>query len=545
MGDWFEKITYGALVNRAATRYGDKEFMVCAGQRWSFRQVRAEIDRTARGLMALGIQPGDKVALWLVNRPEWVFLQFALAKIGAVLVPINTQFRTSDLDYVVRQSDTSTLITADRSGPVNYLTMVQELCPELATRPRQELSLAAFPALKRLVIVSPQQYPGTYSLQDMLAMGRQISDTALHQRECAVDPDDTATIMYTSGTTGFPKGVMHCHNIMRNIIDEASRLGIKQDDVIMMYLPLFHAFGIYEGPLMCFATGARMVLMATFDPGEILPLIEQEQCTVTHGFDSHFYDLMQHPDFDTCDTSSIRTGLLASGLYSSMPIARKAQEKFGRFVSGWGMTEVDAGAALGFPHDPPEVNACLSGYPLPGYEFKIIDPATGTQLPPNTPGEICCKTYMLMQGYYKKPEETAKTIDPDGWLHSGDMGFITEAGYLRFLGRYKEMLKVGGENMDPVELEGHLLKHPAVHQVKVVGVPDTRLNEVAAACVILNPGAQVSAEELMDFCKDIANFKRPRHVLFVKEYPMTASGKVQKFTLRQLVMQELQLSENN
>ena len=307
-------------------------------------------------------------------------------------------------------------------------------------------------------------------------MGQQISDTALHQRECAVDPDDTATIMYTSGTTGFPKGVMHCHNIMRNI-DEASRIGIKQDDVIMMYLPLFHAFGIYEGPLMCFATGARMVLTAKFDPGEILQLIEQEQCTVTHGFDSHFYDLMQHPDFDTCNTSSIRTGLLASGLYSSIPIARRAQEKFGRFVSGWGMTEVGAGAALGFPHDSPEVNACLSATLCPVMNSKLLIRQLGTA-PPNTPGEICCKTYMLMQGYYKKPEETAKTIDQDGWLHSGDMGLITEAGYLRFMGRYKEMLKVGGENMDPVELEGHLLKHPAVNQVKVVGVPDTRLNEV-------------------------------------------------------------------
>ena len=544
MGAWCEKITYGELVNRAAAKYGDKEYMVFAGQRWSFRQVQAAIDRTARGLMALGVQPGAKVSLWLGNRPEWVFIQFALAKIGAVLVPINTQFRTADLDYVVRQSDTTTLIAADRSGPVNYIAMMQELCPELTTAPRDNLLPAVFPALQRVVLLSDQPYPGTYHWQEVLALADQVSAAELHQREHAVAPDDTATIMYTSGTTGFPKGVMHCHNIIRNVMDEASRLGIKPNDVIMMYLPLFHAFGIYEGPLMCFATGARMVLTSTFDPGEVLQLIEQEKCTLTHGFDTHFHDLMQHPDFDTRDTSSIRTGLFASGLDSSIPIARKAQEKFGRFVSGWGMTEVGVGATLGFLDDPPEVSACLSGYPLVGYELKIVDPATGTELPPHTPGEICCKTYMLMQGYYKKPEETAKTIDHDGWLHSGDMGLLTAAGYLRFLGRYKEMLKVGGENMDPVELEGHLLKHPAVNQVKVVGVPDTRLNEVVAACVILNPGANISAEELRDFCKHLANFKRPRYVLFMKEYPMTASGKVQKFNLRKIAMQELTLSDD-
>lgn len=544
MGAWFEKITYGELVNRAAARYGDKEFMVFEGQRWSFRQVRAEIDRAARGLMALGMQPGDKVSLWLVNRPEWVFVQFALAKIGAVLVPINTQFRTRDLDYVVRQSDTTTLIAADRSGPIHYVAMIQELFPELATAPRDNLSLAAFPALKRVVMLSDHAYAGTYSWQEVLAMGAQVSEAELHRRERAVDPDDTATIMYTSGTTGFPKGAMHCHNIIRNVMDQASRMGIKRNDVIMMYLPLFHAFGIYEGPLMCFTTGARMVLTSKFDPGETLQLIEREHCTVTHGFDTHFHDLMEHPDFDTRDTSSIRTGLLASGLDSSIPIARKAQETFGRFVSGWGMTEVGAGASLGFPHDPPEINACLSGYPLVGYELKIVDPETGKERPPNTPGEMYCKTYMTMQGYYKKLEETAKTIDQDGWLHSGDMGLLTEEGYLRFLGRYKEMLKVGGENMDPVELEGHLLQHPAVNQVKVVGVPDARLNEVAVACVILNAGANVSAEGLMAFCKDIANFKRPHYVLFMKDYPMTASGKVQKFNLRRIAIQELHLSED-
>jgi fatty-acyl-CoA synthase len=543
MGDWFEKITYGDLVNQATARYGDKEFMYFEGRRWSFCQVHAAINRAARGLMALGIQPGEHVSLWLVNRPEWVFLQFALAKIGAVLVPINTQFRTADLDYVVRQSDTTTLIAADRSGPISYIAMLQELCPELARAPRHHLAPAVFPALKRLVLLSDHPVPGTYDWQEVLALADQVSEAALQQREHAVHPDATATIMYTSGTTGFPKGVMHGHNLIRNVLDEASRLGIRQRDVIMMYLPLFHAFGFYEGPLMCFATGARMVLTATFDPGEVLQLIEQERCTVTHGFDTHFHALMTHPDFDTRDTRSMRTGVFASGLNSSIPIARTAQERFGRFVSGWGMTEVGVGGALGFPDDAPEVSAGLSGYPLVGYTLKIVDPVSGAELPPDTPGEICCKTYMRMQGYYQKPEETAKTLDQEGWFHSGDMGLLTADGYLRFLGRYKEMLKVGGENMDPVELEGHLLQHPAVHQVKVVGVPDARLNEVAVACVVLTPGANVTAGELMDFCRNMANFKRPRYVLFVKDYPMTASGKVQKFNLRQLAMQALNLSE--
>jgi fatty-acyl-CoA synthase len=544
MGDWFEKITYGDLVNRAAARYGDKEYLYFEAHRWSFRQVQAAIDRAARGLMALGVRSGDHVSVWLGNRPEWVFVQFALAKIGAVLVPLNTQLRTADLDYVLRQSDTTTLIAADRSGPISYIAMLQELCPELATASRDNLSPAVFPALQRLVLLSDHSYPGTYGWQEVLALADRVSEAELRQREQAVHPDNTATIMYTSGTTGFPKGVMHGHNIVRNVMDEASRLGIKQSDVIMMYLPLFHAFGIYEGPLMCFATGARLVLTATFDAGDVLRLIEQEHCTIAHGFDTHFQALMQHPDFGTRNTSSIRTGVFASGLDSSIPTARQAQKQFGRFVSGWGMTEVGVGGALGFPNDSPEVNACLSGYPLVGYEFKIVDPVTGANLPPHTPGEIYCKTYMLMQGYYKKPEETARAIDQDGWLHSGDMGLLTAEGYLRFLGRYKEMLKVGGENMDPVELESHLLHHPAVNQVKVVGVPDARLNEVAAACVILNPGAHVSGAELIDFCKDIASFKRPRYVLFLKEYPMTASGKVQKFNLRQLAMQDLHLSED-
>jgi fatty-acyl-CoA synthase len=543
MSDWFPKLTYGDLVNRAAAKHGDREFMCFEGRRWSFNETREAVDRATKGFMALGVKPGDKVSLWLPNRPEWVHIQFALAKVGAVLVPINTQFRTNDLGYVVRQSDSSTLVSADFSGPVSYVGMIQELCPELESSSKADLSLAAFPELRRVVVLGDAEYPGTYSWEEVLRLGDSVSQEDLQQRESSVDPDATATIMYTSGTTGFPKGVMHGHRIIRNIMDEASRIGVKQTDVILMYLPLFHAFGIYEGPLMAFVTGARMVLTARFEPGEALTLIEQEKCTITHGFDTHFHDMLNHPDFSERDLSSLRTGLLAAGLDSSEPTARKAHRLMGRFVSAWGMTEVGAGGCLGYPDDPEDFNACASGYPLVGYEFKIVDPETGRELPPNTPGEIYCKTYLMMQGYYKKPEETAKTIDNEGWLHSGDMGLIRDDGYLRFMGRYKEMLKVGGENVDPVEVEAHLLSHPAVNQAKVIGVPDDRLNEVAAACIIPNAGTQVSEQELLEHCKTIASFKRPHYILFVDEYPMTASGKVQKFNLSKIAAGRLKLPQ--
>jgi fatty-acyl-CoA synthase len=309
-----------------------------------------------------------------------------------------------------------------------------------------------------------------------------------------------------------------------------------------MYLPLFHAFGLYEGSLMSMVTGARQVLMEQFDPGEALRLIGREKVTMMHGFDTHFQDIMDHPECMRTDRSSLRTGILAAGLSSSEPVARRAQQLLCRTVSGWGMTEVGVGAALGYPTDREDDRCLASGVPLPGYEFKIIAPETGETVPYGTPGELCCRGYGVMQGYYKKPDETAKVIDAEGWLHSGDLATMREDETVRFLGRYKEMLKVGGENVDPVEIEALLLQHPAVSQVKVVGVPDPRLQEVACACVVLEPGAPVAPEDLLAFCRGkIASFKIPRHVLFRKEYPMTSSGKVQKFKLRELCIEALHL----
>ena len=544
MAEWFVKITIGDMIDRANRNVSrDREALFFATQRWSFSALQADCDRAARGLMQCGIGPGDKVSLWLPNCPEWLHLLFAVMKIGAILVPINTRFRTHDLDYVLRQSESTTLITTDTAGPIGYLDMVRALVPELHTaHPVQGLRTAAFPALQRVIVVSPQSYPGTWAWPEVVAAGAAVPTAELAARQDAVDPDATALIMYTSGTTGFPKGVMHNHNVLRNIVDQANRMAVRPTDALLMYLPLFHVFGLYEGPLMSVVTGARQILMAQFDAGEALRLLASEKATMLHGFDTHFHDIMAHPDCLHTDRSSLRLGLLAAGLANSESVARRAQQVLCRTVSGWGMTEVGVGGTLGFPTDTEDDRCLASGAALPGYEFQVIDPDTGATLPPDTPGELCCRGYAVMQGYYKKPAETARVIDLQGWLHSGDMATIRADGTVRFLGRYKDMLKVGGENVDPVETEALLLQHPAVQQVSIVGVPDARLQEVACACVVLAPGVQVEPEELLAFCRGkIASFKIPQYVLYVKEYPMTASGKVQKFKLRDMSLQTLGL----
>ena len=542
MAQWFEKTTLGSLVDHAARRFGPREALYFQGKRWTFSQLQEDVDRAARALIHAGVQPGEKVSLWVPNRPEWIHILFAVAKIGAVLVPINTRFRTADMEYVVRQSDSGTLVTVDRSGPVGYVDMVREVCPELEHGNPDDLSIETFPELKRVLVIGDRRHPGTHCWTDIIATAGTIPQSEVEGRHQGVDPDDTAIIMYTSGTTGFPKGVMHNHNLLRNVTDEANRMGMTPRDVILMYLPLFHAFGFYEGPLMSMLVGARTVLTTSFDPEESLKLIEQEKVTVLHGFDTHFDDLMSHPNCETTDRSSLRTGILAAGMASSDQVARRAQKQLFRTVTGWGMTEVGVAASMSFL-DTSEDDRCLgSGYPLPGYEFKVVDPATGESLPFGTMGEMCVRSYMVMQGYYKKPEDTAKAVDPQGWLHSGDVGTIREDGYIRFIGRYKELLKVGGENVDPVEVEALLLGHPCVGKVQVVGVPDRRLSEVACACVVPKEGHEVTADELIDFCRGkLASFKLPRCVLFMDEYPMTPSGKVQKFKLRERALEALRL----
>ena len=534
MGEWFQKSTIGNLVNDASDRFNAREAIVFNNKRWTFKEFQEDVARSAKALISIGIKRGEKITLWMPNCPEWLHIFFAAAQIGAVLVPINTRLRTSDLQYVLKQSDTTTLITIDQSGPVNYLHMVTEIYPEVLKTPPEDLFSVSFPELKRIIILGQEQTLGTLDWQDLISQSDSVSDLELRERQKSVSPDDTVLLMYTSGTTGFPKGVMHNHNILRVTTDSINRMGMTANDVVLMYLPLFHAFGLYEGALMFIQAGSKMILTETFEPGEALALIEQERATMLHGFDTHFYDLTNHPNCTKTDRSSLRTGLFASGMASSVPVAEKAQTLLCPTITGWGMTECGVGVSMSFLDSSFEDRCAGSGYPLPGYEFKVIEPETNLPVPPNTPGELCVRGYAIMEGYYKKPKETAEAVDQDGWLHTGDVATLRDDGYLRFFGRYKDMLKVGGENVDPIEVEAFIINHPSIKQVQIVGIPDPRLSEIPCACIILEEGCQLTQIDIDTFCRGkLASFKIPRSVLILTDYPMTSSGKVQKYLLRE------------
>ena len=527
-GDWFEKQTLGSLPAWAARRWGSREALCFKGRRLTFADLAAGVERAAKGLIALGIRPGDKVALWLLNRPEWIEAAFAVMKIGAVLVPINTRLRTEDVAYIVEQSDSTALILAERSGPIDYLAMVRELVP-----PGVAPAATRLPKLRHIVLFGDEPRPDTVAWNAVLAGGASVDDAALAARADAVDPEDLAFLMYTSGTTGFPKGAMHCHRIIRNVTDRAFRLAITERDVIMMYLPLFHLFAFSEGLLTSMVSGARQVLTEGFDPAESLDLMARERATVLHGFDTHYKELMEAQERDPRDIGRIRTGIAAAGMQSSTAIARRARKVFGALVSGFGMSEIGVGVAIG-ALDSTEEQCCeASGFPAPGYEVRIVDPETGRDQPVEIPGEILARGYTLMRGYYEKPEATAAAIDTDGWLHTGDIGLLRADGHLRFMGRYKDMLKIGGENVDPMEVEAFLMTHPAVNLVAVVSLPDARLSEVGVAFVRSEPGKSLTEDDVLAHCRGrIASFKIPRRVIFVDDFPMTSSGKIQKVNLR-------------
>ena len=529
MADRYDTQTLGRLPQRAAERWGSREALTFQGRRWTFDEIHARVDRVAKGLLELGIAPGDKVALWMVNRPEWIDVMFAVMKIGAVLVPVNTRFRTDDMAYVLGQSDAAAVILAERSGPIDYLTMLRDVVPALGARPDPR-----FPCLRHVIALTDRARTDTVDWNGMLERGRRVGDEALRERADQVDPEQDAFMFYTSGTTGFPKGAVHNHRLIRNTWDHGDRMGITVNDVILMYLPLFHAFGFIEGPIMSMIRGAREVLTETFHPDQCIELIASERATIIHGFDTHYQALLDAQERKQRDVSSVRTGICGTGMSSSIPIARRARQTFGNLMTGFGMSEVGIGVTFSFLDSTEEQCVEANGYPGAGYEVRIVDPETGADQPASVPGELLVRGYMVTRGYYKKPEETARVIDADGWFHTGDVAIMRPDGHMRFVGRYKDMLKIGGENVDPMEVEAFLMSHPAIAVAAVVGLPDARLSEVAVAFVQLAPGCVLAERDVIEHCRGrVASFKIPRHVAFVGELPMTSTGKVQKVKLRE------------
>ena len=529
---WYEKRTFATLTADAAARYGAREALVYDGERLSFNELAARVDATAKGFMAHGITRGTHVALWLNNCTDWIVISFALARIGAVQVLLNTRLRSRDAAYVLSQSDSSVLITHDVCGPIDYLGMVRDMMhlPEAGTKVED----VRFPVLSKVIIVGKPAV-GIVPFADINASAHEVTDAALQAQVDAITQADPVFIMYTSGTTGLPKGAVHGHQLIRNVEERGFRMAITPNDTVLNYLPLFHAFGYSEGALMSVVTGARQIVTQTFDPDACLDLVEAEGVSLIHGFEAHMKALSEAQEVKARDLSSLRTGIFAAGMLSATPVARRGAQVLAplKALSGFGMTEVWLGAALCALDDDEQHRTETSGYPGLGYELRVIDADSGLDAAAYIPGELQVRGYSLMRGYYKKEEETAAAVTDDGWFRTGDMAHWCDDGYIRFLGRYKDMLKVGGENVDPMEVEELLLEQDTVFQVAVVGLPDERLGEVAVAYVQRTPGVELSAAEVIGYCQGaVASFKTPRHVAFVEEFPMTASGKIRKVELR-------------
>lgn len=536
MIDLYGTLRLGMLPAHAARFWGKREALVFAGERWTFAEMDREVDRIAWGLMGSGIKAGEKVGLWFTNRPEYIFLLFAVTKIGAIAVPLNTRYRTQDIRYCVRQSDCTALIYAEKSGPIDYGRMVEDAIGEARQGPDGRFDSGGFPMLKRLIVVGPRTFTLAAGLEGLVGAAGPIDHDQLRDRALAVEPDDVAMIVYTSGTTGEAKGVMLTHAGVRLCIQRSVIWGTNREDRQLHYLPLFHLYALGFVTIPSVALGVCQILMETFDGEAALRLIEAERATIIHGFDPHYRDIIAAQERTNLDISSLRMGSFPSGPDNCIPIIQEANAKLCPIYPSFGMTETWSGITAGFLDCSLEQRAEASGFPLPGVEVKIVDPETGNEQMPLTQGEILVRSFSLMRGYYRMPEETAKVLDNEGFLHTGDAGYLRPDGYIRFTGRYKDMLKVGGENVAPAEVELLLSELPGVADVAVVGYPDLRLQEVAAAFVILAPNAEpISLDVIANHCRGrVASFKIPRQLFVVDDFPMTPSGKIQKGKLRDL-----------
>jgi acyl-CoA synthetase (AMP-forming)/AMP-acid ligase II len=531
----FSQFTYPRLLRLQADTRPAAPAVVTPVRTVTWRQLDEGAAQFGASLIGLGVTPDDKVGILMANCCEWVAWAHAAAGIGAVVVPANTRFRQEELAYQLKASDTRVLIMQRRMGEADFLGMVLSLVPELKTAKPGSWRSSAFPELRHVICVDlePDEVPGIMATVEVLRLATpdRIAQARLAQER--VKPQDPAIIQYTSGTTAFPKGAMLSHyGTARNAFHVNERLHIGPEDRIYAPGPFFHVAGTTLGILLGLLSGATVYTQGKFDPPAVLATIERERITVYNGVDSLFITLFKHPEFRRSALASVTKGWIAS----SPDIVRMVHRDMGLagITNVYGISEASPNVTVCDIDDPAALRAETCGYAHPDCELKIVDPDTQATLPAGEKGEICFRGYSLMLGYYKNPAETAKAIDREGWLHTGDRGLLRSDGELEYFGRIKDMLRVGGENLAPAEVEEVLCQHPKVRQAAVVGIPDERLIEVPAAVLELKPGESCSAEEIVAFCTPrLANYKIPRTIAFVDSLPMTGSGKIQKFRLRQ------------
>ncbi|MBS1175663.1 MAG: Acetoacetyl-CoA synthetase [Proteobacteria bacterium] len=540
--------TIPALLADTVARFGERPAVLFReqGVRWTWREFGAVVDELAAGLLSLGLQRGDRLGIWSPNRAEWLVTQFATARIGVILVNINPAYRLSELEYALNVSGCRAIVTAERLKTSMYLQMLQTLAPELAHCAPGALKAAKLPALQWVVRMGAEATPGMLNYDALLQRGRaSLQARQLDAFSAGLNCLDAINIQFTSGTTGNPKGAtLTHHNVLNNARFIAQCMGFSEADSLCIPVPLYHCFGMVLAVLACVSSGARMVFPGeAFEPLATLQAVAEERCTALHGVPTMFIAELDHPRFAEFDLSSLRTGIMAG---SPCPIETMkrvvAQMHMHEVTIAYGMTETSPVSFQSSTSDPLDRRVSTVGRIQPRLEAKVVDPATGKVVPVGEKGELLVRGYSVMQGYWGDPARTAEAIR-DGWMHTGDLATIDAEGYCNIVGRAKDMLIRGGENVYPREVEEFLFRHPKVQSVQVFGVPDPKYVEEVCAWITLKPGEQCTEQEIRDFCREqIAHYKVPRYIRFVEEMPMTITGKVQKFVMRDKMIEELGLS---
>ena len=537
--------TIGQFLEHWAETTPDKEYMVYSDRdlRFTYRQFNERVDNLAKGLLSIGVKKGDHVGIWATNVPDWLTFLYASAKIGAVLVTVNTNYKQSEVEYLVKDSDMHTLCITEGVFDGSYIDMTYAMLPELREQQRGHLKSERFPKMRNVVFIGPEKFRGMYNTPELLLLGQNVSDNALEEAKKEFDCFDVVNMQYTSGTTGFPKGVMLTHhNIVNNGLFTGEGMKFTQDDKLCCCVPLFHCFGVVLATMNVLTHGCTQVMVERFDPLTVLASVHKERCTALYGVPTMFIAELNHPMFDMFDVSSLRTGIMAGSL-CPIELMRKVTDKLHitHITSVYGLTESSPGMTHSVLEDSFEERCTTVGKEYPFTEVKIVDPETGEECPPGVQGEMCCRGYLVMKGYYNNPQATAEVIDKDGWLHSGDLGIKDEHGYYRITGRIKDMIIRGGENIYPREIEEYLYHLKGIKDVQVAAVPSKKYGEEVGAFIIMHEGATLTEAEIKDFCRgQIARHKIPKYIFFVDAFPMTGSGKIQKFKLKEVGLKLLE-----